>query len=362
MNKNLSLNLMTKRLGIFSPNKPIGEPLYVSPKKEKPENNSVLDPSIEGVQDQKTLLEINGGIFQQDRMIYDKKRSLDRALLYSYQGANVLKIGENEIPKRALINPDKLKQSYDDKIISIGYESKFKAGDVFKWMGTNTYWLIYLQDLTEIAYFRGEIRRCSYEIAWEDEDGEHTTYAAVSGPVETKINYIQKHNISVDTPNFSLTLLIPKNDATIKYFRRYSKFYMQQDELKLCWRVEAVDWISTPGIIEVHATEYYSNEMNDDVEKGIVNALVAKPTNPNTEQVEDIIIGETFIKPKKEYTYIAAVLGDGVWSVDKKYPIQIITDADNPKKIYLKWTSSYSGQFELKFSGYTKTIVVQSLF
>jgi hypothetical protein len=45
---------------------------------------------------------------------------------------------------RALINPDKTKMDYDDKIISIDYNSDFKSGDVFEWVGTNTYWLIYL--------------------------------------------------------------------------------------------------------------------------------------------------------------------------------------------------------------------------
>jgi len=47
--------------------------------------------------------------------------------------------------------------------------------------------------MNEIAYFRGEIRKCSYEISWEDEEGIHSTYAAIRGPVETKIDYIQKH-------------------------------------------------------------------------------------------------------------------------------------------------------------------------
>jgi hypothetical protein len=42
-------------------------------------------------------------------MIEDKKRSLDRAILYSYQGAFVQKVGENRKPVRALINPNKLK-------------------------------------------------------------------------------------------------------------------------------------------------------------------------------------------------------------------------------------------------------------
>ena len=47
--------------------------------------------------------------------------------------------------------------------------------------------------MTELAYFRGEIRRCRYTINYKDEDGqEHMTYAAIRGPVETKINYIQK--------------------------------------------------------------------------------------------------------------------------------------------------------------------------
>ena len=47
------------------------------------------------------------------------------------------------------------------------------------------------QELTELAYFRGEIRRCSYEINWIDEDGNlNSSYAAVRGPVETKINFI----------------------------------------------------------------------------------------------------------------------------------------------------------------------------
>ena len=49
---------------------------------------------------------------------------------------------ESKKPVRALINPNKLKQDYDDKIISIGYEFGFKVGDVFEWIGTKSHWLI----------------------------------------------------------------------------------------------------------------------------------------------------------------------------------------------------------------------------
>jgi hypothetical protein len=124
-------------------------------------------------------------------MIKDKRRSLDHAVWHSYQAAEVVKTdAEDRKPVRALINPNKLKQDYDDKIISVGYEYNFKVGTVFEWLGTDTFWIVYLQDLTELAYFRGDIRKCTYEIAWEDEDGLHKTHAAIRGPVETKINFI----------------------------------------------------------------------------------------------------------------------------------------------------------------------------
>ena len=35
----------------------------------------------------------------------------------------------------------------------------------------------------------------------------------------------KKHGISVDTPNYSLSILMPKNEDTLKYFKRYNKFY-----------------------------------------------------------------------------------------------------------------------------------------
>ncbi len=195
-----------------------------------------------------------GGLPQQERMVKDKRKSLDKATLYSYQAVRVKKIQDKNLSRhgfegssaaRALINPDKRKFDYDDKILSIGFEHGFEVGDVFEWERTNSYWLITLQDLDEIAYFRAEIRRADYEINWLDEDGnEWRSFAAVRGPVETKINFIQKHQISVDEPNYSLHVYLPKNEHTMKQFKRYSKFYLKDAESpddNTCWRVEATD-------------------------------------------------------------------------------------------------------------------------
>lgn len=325
------------------------------------QEKQVLDTDLQGVNNQFIRLNHQGGNLQQNRMIKDKRKSLDRALIYSYQGADVRKIDSTSDDYiRALINPNKLKQDYDDKIISVGYEHHFECGDVFEWKGTETYWLIYLQDLTELAYFRGDIRKCSHQINWEDENGKHSTYAAIRGPVETKINYIQKHGISVDIPNYSLNILLPKTAETLSYFQRYSKFYLANDDLRVCWRIEAIDWLSMPGILEINAIEYYTNEFEDNLEDGTVGTLKTEPINPNNNFIENTIVGETFIKPKREYEY--EYIGNlvGKWSVKENYPIKLIQDG---KKVKLCWLNTYSGQFDLIYADcFKKTIVVQSLF
>ena len=345
LSNKLSFRLMQGRLGVY----------------DRYQEKQVLDTDIQGVNNQFVRVNHQGGNLQQNRMIKDKRRSLDRALVYSYQGADVRKIDStSDDYVRALINPNKLKQDYDDKIISVGYEHHFECGDIFEWKGTETYWLIYLQDLTELAYFRGDIRKCSHQINWEDENGKHSTYAAIRGPVETKINYIQKHGISVDTPNYSLNILLPKTADTLSYFQRYNKFYLADDELKVCWRIEAIDWLSMPGILEINAVEYYANEFEDNLENGTVGTLKTEPINPNNSFIEDTITGETFIKPKKEYEY--EYIGNlvGKWSVKENYPIKLIQDG---KKVKLRWLNTYSGQFDLIYADcFKKTIVVQSLF
>lgn len=345
LSNKLSFRLMQGRLGVY----------------DRYQEKQVLDTDIQGVNNQFVRLNHQGGNLQQNRMIKDKRRSLDRALVYSYQGADVRKIDStSDDYVRALINPNKLKQDYDDKIISVGYEHHFKCGDIFEWKGTETYWLIYLQDLTELAYFRGDVRKCSHQINWEDENGKHSTYAAIRGPVETKINYIQKHGISVDTPNYSLNILLPKTADTLSYFQRYNKFYLADDEFKVCWRIEAIDWLSMPGVLEINAMEYYANEFEDNLEDGTVGTLKTEPINPNNSFIEDTIVGETFIKPKREYEY--EYIGNlvGKWSVKENYPIELIQDG---KKVKLRWLDTYSGQFDLIYAGcFKKTIVVQSLF
>ena len=110
--------------------------------------------TIEGINDMAYRINTMGGSFQQDRMIRDKYRTLLRALKSSYQSAWIKKHYSNYIetmegvreqpPVRALINPNKLKMDYDDKILSVPFEAGFKIGDIFEWVNTGTYWLVEL--------------------------------------------------------------------------------------------------------------------------------------------------------------------------------------------------------------------------
>ena len=300
-------------------------------------------------------LGFRGGATQQERMIKDKRETLERVVKYSYQGAQVLAIGDTE-PAAALINPNTVKQDYDDKIISIDFDYGYSVGTVFEWVNTGTKWLIYLQDLTELAYFKGDIRKCSYEVKWENDDGNIcTTYIALTGPSEKKIDSAIKEGVSIDSPNYTLHFYMPYNEETSKYFDRYSKFYL--GGLPTCWRIEAIDKISMPGILEVYAHEYYANEHEDNIEEGLVGDLIVEPIvpEPGTEQ----IVGEIFIKPKKSYTYEYVGAATGGWAWNKKLPIKATIE---DKKITIKWDTTYSGQFVLSFGDIEKTIIVESLF
>lgn len=320
-------------------------------------------------------LEFEGGIHQEDRMIKSKWTTLQRALKYSYQACTiamaqlhctVLNADPDQVDPemavfpfvRALINPNKVKQDYDDKILSIDYCHGFGPGDVFEWRKTNTYWLIYLEEITEDAYFRGNIRRCKYQIKFKDSQGNWcSTWASIRGPVETQINSIQKNQLRVDQANLSLNILMPRNEKTLEAFDRYDEFIFEGK----CWRVEATDSISMKNVLEINAGEYYIDRDTDDMDAEMKDGLVIEPVDPSPTSA---IQGETFIKPKIAEEYLAPELG-GIWSIiEQNCPVEI-QEKDGQTAIVV-WQKSTNGQFTLQWSKdsvtETKVIVVESLF
>ena len=76
--------------------------------------------------------------------------------------------------------------------------------------------------------------------------------------------------------------------------------------------------------------------------------------------LEYVYDGITFYFIDNEFYFNGGLYLD--WEIDKKYPVSIIVDEMDPKRIKLKWNSSYSGQFDLVYGSYVKTVIVESLF
>ena len=295
---------------------------------------------------------------QIERMRRDKLKSLHRSLLYSYQSAWIQKVGSEEI-NRALINPDKIKFDYDEKIISVDPKWEYKPGDVFEWKNTNTYWLILKQELTELAYFRGNCRRCQAVEVTDKATGEVETYwMAIRGPVETKINTIQKAGIVADVPNLTINAYVTKTDKTVKYFDRYQRFTFAGR----WWKVTAPDSISTPGILEFTAEEDYECNHEDLI-------IEVVDPNPPVSEFVNAIHGETFVYPLSSTTYnINKIINGAAWEVKLPNENKDINDVleyeilDDGTGIKVTWIAMVSGSFEIHYGDLTKTIIVQSLF
>lgn len=304
----------------------------------------------------KKRLDWQGGD-QEHRMIRDKYKAFLKTLKYSHQAEDVRKMGE-ETQWRALINPDKEKEDYDDKILSIDFAAKFMPGDIFEWLNTDTKWLVYLPHMTEDSFFRAAIRRCRWELFWVDGDEKKSSWCYIRGPVETKIDYLQKSGISLDSPNWSLEILIPNNPDTKKHFCRYGRFLFND----MAWEIQVVDSISVEGILQVVALEYYKDADKDLSEESLADAFIIKPIR-EAKSGENNITGEGVIKPKKTYIYSADFAG-GAWSIKEERPITLLPLAD--QQVKLIWNDVVSGSFTLVYTvdgaTFEKMIVVESLF
>lgn len=294
-------------------------------------------------------------------MVADKLKSFNRALLYSYQTATVKKDELNAEPCRVLINPDKVKFDYDEKIISVDFKYNFQSGDSFEWPDkSGIHWIILKQELTELAYFRGNIRRCQLLTIEDPETKEKINlWCAVRGPVETKINSIQKANIVADVPNMTLDIYMKLTDQTVRLFNRYKRF----EFMGKFWQVNTSDSISTPRILGVVAQEDYDCKHGDFV----VNV---EDPNPPAQVDKPSISGDTFVKPltASSYTIINSVI-ESDWviklSAGNKKAIKDVLEysvSSDKKTIKVTWTAVISGTYILEYGDLTKTIVVESLF
>ena len=296
---------------------------------------------------------------QHNRMIMDRLRGFHRALLYSYQAAWIRKDKDGAEWVRALMNPDKVKFDYDEKIVSVEWEYGFSTGDTFEWgKDTGSHWIILKPEDTELSYLRASVRRCKQLIATDPETNEsYSQWCAIRGPVETKINTIQKAGIVADVPNMTLDIYMADTPENRRAFKRYCNFEFEG----LFWKVQTFDYISTPGVLEIVAEEDY------DCKHGELIVEVNDP-NPQKEEEENDILGPTFVKPTQAaiYTYKFDIQ-NAEWSISlpaerNKEVDDVIDYTIDGDTIKVTWVAMISGSYIIHYGDMEKTIIVESLF
>lgn len=294
-----------------------------------------------GFENLKNRLKYAGGSDQETRMNMDKLRTLKKALLYSYQAATAVLSNGKEF--RCLMNPNKLGIEFEEKIISIPFEdtclntkqiesTNLKVGDVFKWKENGSRWLITLKKDEETAYFRAICRKCRFEI----EINKQKYWVYVRGPVEQSVLWTQKNGNYFNKLNYSLIMYITKDENTEDFFNRFKVIYLKGKP----WEVQAVDSITSEGLIEIALKETYENS----VEKNLPEIVVTNIDNSE----EPYINGAAQVRPYDTvvYTVENTDLLNGNWEISNS-KAKILSVNDNKVKIEI--VTGRSGNFVLSF-------------
>ena len=285
---------------------------------------------------------------------------------------------------RCLINHDKLKVDYEDKIISIPFEentvtidpvhdnhdlvsTNFHNGTVFKWVHGNkeewvpdTYWIVYMQYSEETAYFRGEIRKADEEIKIIviNDDGTETekTYRGwMTGPNEETLVWNVKKGVVWNDMNYTKKLYITKDEDTLAYFKRFDRVIINGKS----WEVQAYnDNYGTSssnvdtGIIRVALKETYTST-DQQIKEMEMAAAVEEP----------MIFGPDVLSPYDEVQYSTNT--SAAWEVlipeDAGEIISYSVDNDNNLKIVVLTTKAYRKGFNIKCGDIQKHIIIKSL-
>lgn len=292
---------------------------------------------------------------------------------------------------RCLINHDKLKVDYQDKIISIPFmqppvgeeeaiQTDFHNGTVFKWVHGNkeewtpdTYWIVYMQYSEETAYFRAEIRKADQEIeiiTIDDEGNENTvTYHGwMTGPNETTALWNTKKGVVWNDMNYTKLLYITKDEDTLAFFQRFDRIIINGKP----WQVQAYnESYSTnkrgdaeTGIIRVALKETYTNtpqfikETIQDLDKQQANKQVYDAVH-----TQGYIDGPAVAAPYDRLTYVAKNLDPAEWSISDSTLAKIVSISQDGKTIKVDVVTGYSNKtgFEINYGDLKLKVPIVSL-
>lgn len=316
------------------------------------------------------------------RIREDKLRSMKRALFNSYQSAVIVfDKDDRQYHFRCLINHDKLKVDYEDKVLSIPFKQvpvelqgnremstaqktvdtgtpglfldeaglpvlddynqpivayRVRPGDTFKWVSGNegympdSYWIIFLQYSEETAYFRGQIRKADdlIQIIPIEEDGTEGDpviyHGWTTGPNEEESVWNVKKGVVWNDMYYHKILYITKDETTQAYFRRFDRVVINGQT----WQVQGYNdnygttsKNSTGGMIRVALKETYTSTNE-----------VLKDMQETDEQNSLEIIGPVTIQ---SYDVVTYYMPGGVsgFTISADSPVQVLSNENGKIKL-----------------------------
>ena len=327
-----------------------------------------------------------GGGSQQSRMVEDKLRSLKKALLYSYQAGTLVVDNPNynkdaeegieslkQLEFRCLMNPDKLTFDADKNMLSVPFKDvclnaeragttsegiidvPVKCGTVFKfdWNEIETYWIITLQYLEELAYFRADARRCFPHPLIIN--GKSYKFASVGENQET-IEWLRKNREVYNKLNYTRTLYLERNSDTLDYFNRFKVIKLPNINGELePWEVQAVNPNAIDDILIVHVKEYFNNEYEE----------VSQEEQAKIQEDNDLHEFIT-VYAYDTFTYGAPYVEGAAWEVRNyterlKFKIDAIKQGSD-SFVTIQLLNGQAGNFDIYYNGiYQRHIVVKNI-
>ena len=311
----------------------------------------------------KKRIQYRGGSRQVDRMIEDKERSFKESLFRSYQSATAILEDGREF--RCLINPNKISMEADDKMLSIPFEDiclnreridgektsqgkeviGVKCGSVIEWKENGTHWIIYSQYLQEVAYFRGLMRQCENECI---EIGGKKFWYYLKGPDEKGIDWQKTKHFIFNELNYSIEIYISNTIETNEFFHRFKKLKIKGKPFE----VQAVDNLSTDGILTVYLKEDYTNDWAPEEKK--------EPTPPSIDlPIDEILIdGPIHVYPYDIVEYQILNSKGGKWFLSNSRA-RILNQSDSSVKIEI--TTGKSGSVSLIYKVDSMSDIIQNI-
>lgn len=281
----------------------------------------------------------------QDRMIIQKQKTLKDNIARSYFGFSVTKPDiDDEKIYRVLITgvSNSLGDSETKKDISSFFEDGFKVGSIVHWLKTKSYWIIYEQEKSEIAYFQGKmIEAKNYQIITLD--GKYSTWGSLSLSLAEGEEMFNETLLTYEETR--MVLRIPDSVQNREVFGLDKKIRV----LDTVWKIYNIDYISDPGIITIRGKRSFDSDIDVSIEEdNIVD-------NDNT-----YIDGPNIIAPFEKAVYTIKQGVNGAWSIPDNP--NILKTINNDNSLTIIWNNARKrNDFTIAYGEHVKHIQVESL-